>query len=148
MNNGIIDTDELSRQLSKLGGQIEGGVAERERLESTGIEGAKRGRAPSFTWCVRMFSLFVKSDRSTLHSQAVRRRNTQVCRVFDGTAAGCRSAGRENVGSYAQPPSEPPNLTALLFPQTLNEDDNRSHLIGLILRLSCPRKVCKPVLGT
>lgn len=60
VNNGIIDTDEeLSRRLSKLGGQIEGGVAERERLESTGIEGAKRGRAPSFTWCVRMFCLTV-----------------------------------------------------------------------------------------
>lgn len=94
MNNGVIDTDEEgSRRLSKLGEQRGGGVAQRGRLEGTGTEGAKRGRTLSFTQCVGMFCLFVQSDRSTHHSQAVRRRNAQV-----------RSVGGRGGGLWAPTP--------------------------------------------
>ena len=69
MNNGVIDTDEeLSRQLSKLGGQREGGVGKRERIESTGFETAERGRSAEFHVGWSECSLFVKSDHGTFHS--------------------------------------------------------------------------------
>lgn len=88
MNNGIIDTDEEgSQRLSKLGEQRGGGVAQRGRLEGTGTEGAKGGRARSFTRCVRMFCLFKVTAAPVTLRLSDGEMHESV--VWEGVVAGC-----------------------------------------------------------